>query len=329
MKEYGATHASVSLLPTLMLVVSGAIAPLAGSLLLRIGAKYVMGVGAAVAGLALVGISYSGSFISSFIWYAVLGAGLGASTWLTASVVVTNWFKERPGTALGFITVGMELGGTLLALLAAYEIQHHGWRIAYLVLAAPIFLIVVPAIFFFVETAPEGSSAHPGDTATVDDSPRPRGSCADFVVLAGRTGSLRVTGIGGAGAFVHLVPHLLKVGYSEKAAGFALSASLAFPIVGKPAMGVLGDYFGARQVLAAGWAISGLSILLLLDAQKHRRADSGNRALWVNYRDLGRTIPDRAGENLWCDIAGAIAGLAIHVSDNWLRSWASAARQAL
>jgi len=169
-KEFGASHFAVSLLTTIVLVLSGVIGPVAGSLLVRIGAKYVMGVGAAVSGPALVGISYSSNFTYLFIWYAVLGAGLGASTWLTASIVVTNWFRERPGTALGFITVGMVLGGTLTALLAAYVIQLDGWRIAYRVLAAPVLLVVLPIIFFFVETAPEGLSLRPSSTVARDDS---------------------------------------------------------------------------------------------------------------------------------------------------------------
>jgi MFS family permease len=266
-REFGATHASVSLLPTLMLVVSGLTGPVAGWLLKRVGAKLVMGLGAAVAGLALVGISYSGNFADLYLWYSVLGVGIGASTWLTASIVVTNWFKERPGTALGFITVGMELGGTLTALLAAFEIQHHGWRIAYLVLAAPIFLIVVPVIFLFVETAPEGVSVQPGDTATIDDS---LDLAAAVRTSAFWLAGLALFGFGMAagGSFVHLVPHLLKVGYSEKTAALALSAALALIVVGKPTMGVLGDHFGARPTLAIGWAILGLSVFFLLDAQR-------------------------------------------------------------
>jgi len=267
-KEFRTTHASVSLLPTLILVVSGIIAPLAGSLLVRMGAKYVMGVGAAVAGLALVAIGHSGDLLHLFIWYAVLGTGVGASTWLTASIVVTNWFKERPGTALGFITVGMESGGTLMALLAAYVIRHSGWRIAYLVLAAPIFLIVVPMIIFFVQTAPEGSSSQAGDAAAADDS-------LDLSAAI-RTSSFWLAGLaifgyglGASGTFVHLVPHLLNVGYSEKTAALALSTALALPIVGKPGIGILGDHFGARRMLAAGWALFGLGTFLLLDAQSH------------------------------------------------------------
>ena len=76
-KEFHATHASVSLLSTLILVVSGLTGPLAGWMLKRIGAKLVMGIGAAVSALALVGISYSYSFAHLLIWYSVLGIGIG------------------------------------------------------------------------------------------------------------------------------------------------------------------------------------------------------------------------------------------------------------
>jgi MFS family permease len=265
-KEFRATHASVSLLSTLILVVSGLTGPLAGWLLKRIGAKLVMGVGAAVSGLALVGISYSHTFTNLLIWYSVLGIGIGGSTWLTASIVVTNWFKERPGTALGFITMGWDLGGMLLALLAAYMIRHSGWRTAYLILAAPIFLIVVPIIFLLVETAPAGLASQPSDTATIDDSlDLSTAMRTSSFWLAGL--ALFCYGIGAIGSFVHLVPHLLRLGYSEKTAAFALSAAIALIGVGKPTMGVLGDHFGARPMLAAGWTIFGLGNFLLLYAR--------------------------------------------------------------
>ena len=58
-KQFGATHASVSVLTTIILVTSGVIGPIAGSLLVRLGAKYVMGVGAMISGLALIGIMCS------------------------------------------------------------------------------------------------------------------------------------------------------------------------------------------------------------------------------------------------------------------------------
>ena len=65
---------------------------------------------------------------------------------------------------------------------------------------------------------------------------------------------------------MHLVPHPLRLGYSEKTAALALSAAIALIGVGKPTMGVLGDHFVPRPMLAAGWTIFGLGNFLLLDA---------------------------------------------------------------
>jgi MFS family permease len=49
---------------------------------------------------------------------------------------------------------GIEVGGTVMAVVAAYLIMHAGWRTAYLVLAAPVLLLVVPAILLVVRSRP-------------------------------------------------------------------------------------------------------------------------------------------------------------------------------
>jgi MFS family permease len=266
-KEFRQTHASVALLSTIIVVFAGAIGPLAGWLLERFGPKPVMGVGALVSGCALVGISQAHSFSQILMWYVVLGAGLGASTWLLASIVITNWFKERPGTALGLITAGMELGGMLMTLLAAYVIQHGGWRRAYLVLAIPIFIIAVPVILRFVELSPEKFVRSKVELDRQEES-------LDLT-QAVRTSSfwlaasaLFAYGFGVGGSFVHLVPYLSNVGYAERRAALALSLALGLMVIGKPIMGMLGDHFGARQVLAAGWSVFGISTLLMLEARR-------------------------------------------------------------
>jgi MFS family permease len=266
-REFGKTHASVSLLSTIVVVLAGAMGPLAGWLLERVGAKLVMGVGATLAGVALIGIGQTHSFAHILVWYVILGVGLGASTWVPASIVITNWFTERPGTALGLITAGMELGGMLMTLLAAYVIQQDGWRRAYLVLAIPIFAIAVPLILRFVELAPERPVHREVKSGHQDGS-------LDFkhavqtssFWLAGS--ALFAYGFGVGGSFVHLVPYLIGVGYSEQRAALALSLALGLMVLGKPVMGILGDHFGARQMLSVGWLLFGISTLLMLEAQR-------------------------------------------------------------
>jgi MFS family permease len=199
------------------------------------------------------------------LWYVALGLGLGASTWLTASVVITNWFKERPGTALGLITAGMELGGMLMTLLAAYVIREYGWRAGYLVLAAPIPLLAIPAILRYVKLAPDDLLLPVTRSSVKEYSVRESARTAAFWFAAS---ALFAYGLGVGGSFVHLVPYLIASGYSEQSAAFALSAALGLMVVGKPLMGILGDDFGARQVLSLGWTILGISTLLTLAADR-------------------------------------------------------------
>jgi MFS family permease len=267
-KEFRQSHASIALLSTIIVLLAGAVGPLAGWLLERIGARLVMGIGAALSGVGLVGISQAHSFVQILMWYVVLGIGLGASTWLPASIVITNWFTERPGTALGLITAGMELGGMLMTLLAANVIQHDGWRRAYLVLAIPIFIIAVPLLIRFVELSPdrvgriEGGGIG-GHEKSLDFGQAVRTSS---FWLAGA--ALFAYGFGVGGSFVHLVPYLTNAGYVERRAALALSLSLGLMVLGKPTMGMLGDRFGARQMLSAGWLICGISTLLMLEARR-------------------------------------------------------------
>src|ERR1700736_6346643 len=103
----------------------------------------------------MLGLSRAASFNHLLLWYVLLGVGLGGSTMVPASLVITNWFKERRGTVLGVATAGMELGGVIMSLLSAHLITTSGWRTAYVVLAVPIFVIVLPLTILVVRTRPE------------------------------------------------------------------------------------------------------------------------------------------------------------------------------
>jgi MFS family permease len=266
LKEFKETHASVSLLATAIVLTTGLTAPLAGWLIKLIDVRVVMGLGATLAGISLLAISRAETFGQVLIGYLLLGVGLGGSTMVPATLVITNWFTERRATVLGLATVGMELGGMLMTLLASHLISIHGWRATYFVLAVPIFLIVLPVVVLVVRTSPEAVF--------------PKENQVTPPILAGlevrealHNRSFRLLGIvqmcfglGVGGAFVHVVPMMLKVGYREETAAVALSTILGLIVLGKPAMGFLGDYFGARQALAAALAVCAISILCMGDA---------------------------------------------------------------
>jgi MFS family permease len=268
LKEFHGTHASISLCATAIVLFTGAAAPLAGWLMKSIDVRVVMVAGATLAGTSLIAISRATGFGGLLVWYVLLGVGLGGSTMVPASLVITNWFKERRGTVLGVATAGMELGGVVMTLLSAHLITTSGWRTAYVVLAVPIFVIVLPLTILVVRTRPEAK--------IVEGIHMPIPSEEGLEVRqAFRTRSFWLLGlaqfcfgVGVAGALIHMVPMMLKADYSAATAALALSSVHALITVGKPTMGVLGDYIGARKALAGSLAICSLGIVLMGDASQ-------------------------------------------------------------
>ncbi|MBV8055637.1 MAG: MFS transporter [Deltaproteobacteria bacterium] len=276
LKEFHGTHASISLCATAIVLFTGAAAPVAGWLIKVVDVRLVMGAGATLAGVSLLGISRASSFNHLLGWYVLLGVGLGGSTMVPASLILTNWFTERRGTVLGVATAGMELGGVIMTLLSARLISTNGWRTAYVVLALPIFLIVLPLIIMVIKGRPETFGAEAIEGAT-----GPAGS-SDLLIApedglevreAFRKRSFWLLGLalfcfgfGVAGALIHLVPLMLKARYSAASAALALSSVHALITVGKPTMGAVGDFIGARKVLAGAFAICALGIVLMGDA---------------------------------------------------------------
>ena len=92
LKEFKETHASVSLLATAIVLTTGLTAPLAGWLIKLIDVRVVMGLGATLAGISLLAISRAETFGQVLIGYLLLGVGLGGSTMVPATLVITNWF---------------------------------------------------------------------------------------------------------------------------------------------------------------------------------------------------------------------------------------------
>jgi MFS family permease len=276
LREFHGTHASISLCATAIVLFTGAAAPIAGWLIELVDVRLVMGAGAALAAVSLLGISRAATFNHLLGWYALLGVGLGASTMVPASIILTNWFNERRGTVLGVATAGMELGGVIMTLLSARLISTSGWRVAYLVLALPVFVIVLPLIVMVVRTRPAtpGSEATRGETApAISSNPlnAPEEGLEVGEALRKRSFWLLAVaqfcfGLGVAGALIHLVPLMLKARYSATTAALALSSVHALITVGKPTMGAVGDALGARRTLAGAFAVCALGIVLMGDA---------------------------------------------------------------
>jgi MFS family permease len=123
LKQFHLSRLQVGLVPGVQAITAGVFGLLVGWLLDRVPAQIVMAVGAVLTAVGIVMMSQAASLHSLLAGSVVTGIGMVASTILPASMVISNWFGERRGTALGITMAGMELGGMVITMLAGYLIM--------------------------------------------------------------------------------------------------------------------------------------------------------------------------------------------------------------
>ncbi len=268
-KHFGWRRAQVSTLPSMIAIFIGVSAPLIGWLLDRFEAKWIAAIGSLLAAAAFVIAGTANSYTTMLIAYCTLGVGMASGAVLPCYFVVSNWFSDRRGLALSVSQVGIEVGGTVMALVTAYFIQAHGWRFAYIALALPIVFLVTPPLALLVENRPPDEG--PAEVAVTAQAPSVPGldvgealaSRSFWLIAIFDFCSVAV----GTGIVVHLIPYLIGLGFSPTRATTAFSIMLAFQLPGKPVLGWLADRIGIRLTMTIDIALVAVGCALLLGAR--------------------------------------------------------------
>ncbi len=270
LRQFGWTRAKLSLLQSTMGLTMGAAMPLAGWLLDRFEAKIVMLCGALLAGAAFAAASQAHSFAPMLAAYIAFGFGMGASTTLPSAFVVSNWFEEQRGLALGVAMAGASFGGTVMTLVAGYALAWGGWRVGYLAMAAPIFVVAAPLILVLVKGRPPHALSA---AASQPAAPAQEGAALDGFELgeALRSRSFWLISFGffafafsATGTVVHLIPYLIGQGFAPTRAALAMSVLLAVGAAGKPVFGWFADRFSIRVALFVVFAGLAAGYVLML-----------------------------------------------------------------
>lgn len=222
--------------------VGGLAAPIAGRVIDRFGARRVMLVGIVAFALANAAISLAdGSRLRTYVLYMILGASSSFSGYVGITKIISAWFEESRGRALGIsLGLGIGLGSALTPFLVQFIIQNHGWRAAYQALGVTVFVIGFPAIFFLAPSrAPVRSISHshvPGHEAglTAAEATRTREFWLLLLLIV-------FNGFVAGSISGHWVPVHIERGVSVTLATLLLSAFGMIKIAGQVGGGVLLD----------------------------------------------------------------------------------------
>ena len=285
--ELGWSRAAISFAVSVGLLLYGLSGPVAGWLMDRFGPTRLTLVGLAViGGSTLAGATMTELWQLNLFWGVLSGVGTGVVAPVLGATVANRWFVERRGLVLGVFGAAASAGQLVSVPALMWLVVVAGWREGTVLLAAAVFLILIPVLLFMRDDPtrlglrPYGAREGEERGTAVEESPAPEpGTAAEgpveaqggVVSRALRTpefwllsGSFFICGASSNGIIgVHFVPHSIDHGIPEVTAASALALMGAMNFVGTIASGWLTDRYDPRKLLAVYYSLRGLSLLLL------------------------------------------------------------------
>jgi len=253
-------------------------APFAAALIERYGVRRVVltAIALIVAGL-LLALVMNQAWHLVVLWGFVVGVGTGLTALVLSAIVSTRWFSERRGLVLGVLTASSATGQLLFLPLAAWLVEHFGWRYALapsvigLLLAGALVTLFVRDRPSDVGLAPYGEAAPaPGENL----SPPPAPAFGRAFSVLGEISQNRTFWILFATFFIcglstnglvqtHFIALCTDYGMPAVAAASTLAMMGVFDFFGTIASGWLSDRFDNRALLFWYYGLRGLSLLYL------------------------------------------------------------------
>jgi MFS family permease len=257
-------------------LVAGITAPFAGYFIQKYNIKNLMLIGCVILGGGLLIHSQATNLETVYASRILFGIALGFVGVLINTVLVSNWFRRKRGTALGIVLTGTSIGGMLIPLIATPLILKYNWRIAMIAVSLLIWLILIPAIIFLVKTKPsdiglfsDGDSTEPQDIFATGNN-----QTGLSLFEAMKTPLFWIFAFCAALIFYPLfvsTQQLIlyirtpKIGFSPETAGL-IQALLAFlSIGGKFLFGFMSDKISPTRVMLICCSVMFLATLVLLN----------------------------------------------------------------
>jgi MFS family permease len=231
---------------------------IAGWLIDRYGPRRMLMAGALLTGSALIGLSLMHSLGFFYLFYIFNALGYVFGGPLPCQVLISRWFTENRGKAMGIAYLGIGTGGFLVPLIASGLETNIGWHNALTALGIMVMLIAIPLAYFIREPAAKTTAGEkPIQSVPIKNILKSR----NFYLLA--FGSMCSIGAVG-GIFQHLKYYLTDMKMTQTQAAHIMSLVLLMSLLGRVLMGMLADIMKRKYVMVLIYLIVGSSIPLLL-----------------------------------------------------------------
>lgn len=262
-------------------LLGGVLAPVAGGLADRLGPRILIPVGAGLMALATLAIPFARE---PWHFYAAYMPGRAISQMTVIGIVpltaVANWFHVMRPRALGLVTMAVPLGAAVLAIGYQLLMNAYDWRAPFYVLAALLVCVVMVPSAVLLRRQPEDLGLLPDGrasstrssaegqhgrhaTASIDDNWTLREAMKTSTLWIIAV-SLGLGTLGSGGMAFNLAAFFTDANFDPTLAAGTLSVFAFTGAVGSGLWGYAAERFSIRWLSAATYAISGLSLGLLL-----------------------------------------------------------------
>ncbi|MFH0768133.1 MAG: MFS transporter [Chloroflexota bacterium] len=258
---------------------SGALEPLVGYLVDKVGPRKLMLFGWGIVGLGFLLMSRMNSLWQFYGTFLIIGIGFSFGSFVVLTTAIAHWFHKKRSRALGLVYTGTGISG-IIAPLLALSIDRFGWRESLVIVAIASWAICIP-LSTLMRHKP-GPYGYLPDGETRETIPEPEAvskGAAEHESGSSATGftakeaiKTRVfwlfscvflfQHIATSAVMVHIVPYLESVNIPSAIAATVVTGMTLCSLIGRLGFGFLGDFTNKKLLLAIALAIQTIGLLI-------------------------------------------------------------------
>ena len=264
----GVEIGTFSLYMSFSFLTSALMLSVAGKLLQKYSARWLLTLNSAVLGVIIAAMGCLNEVWEFYIAGALMGVTLAFLLYLSFPTLLNRWFNARVGFFMGICSAASGIGGILLNPVGASLITTYSWRGAYWIFGLFILIIVTPILGWLIRDYPKDKGLLPFGYKKKEDSTEEttEGISYKSAVRMASFYALILFGflIMAVSTLNLFIPSFVtNIGFSLSQAALAASAIMAGVTIGKVALGFINDRSSALGVIVMSVCGAG-GILLLI-----------------------------------------------------------------
>lgn len=243
---------------TIGAITTALMSPIIGQLISKVPLKIIMSLGAILAGGGFFCYSLATQIWMFYAIAIIVGIGTSCLTIIPVSTVITHWFEEKKGMALGIAMAGAGTGSFIWMQIVSRMLTNLSYQQTYAILGLIILVICLPLTLFVITMPPD---------TTIEAKRKEKISYKDIhwstqLILFAL--GLFLLGINISGTKMHIQPYLTYLGHPLTFNANVGSTQAIFALFGSLIGGYVFDKLSLRKSIIIFVSMTLLSYVCLI-----------------------------------------------------------------